>query len=114
MKRLLTIGLLSVAAVAMSQQQASAWIKFGVGAGANVSFQSGGNCIAWGALSGLPPHPHYGHGHGHPPFPLCHFKWPHVGFYGQPKPPAFKEYYFGAPAYYPGYYGDHYPAHFGH
>ena len=72
MKKFLATGLLAICAIALSQQQASAWINTKFGVGLNWGWQSGGNNFGWGAWrNGQPPGPEafqgggYGHGHGH-------------------------------------------------
>ena len=67
MKKVLATGLLAIALIAMSQQQASAWINARLGVGVNLGWQSGGNCFFWGVWHNG-EHPgqagHHGHHHG--------------------------------------------------
>lgn len=50
MKKVLAIGLLTVALAAASQQEASAWVKWNFSAGINFSYESGNNSWLWGAF----------------------------------------------------------------
>ena len=50
MKKFLVIGLLAISAMALSQQQASAWINSRFGVGMNWDFQAGGNSLLWGLV----------------------------------------------------------------
>jgi hypothetical protein len=68
MKKILAAGLLAIALIAASQQQASAWINARIGVGVNLGWQSGDNCFCWGAWHNG-PYPggsdyHHGHHHG--------------------------------------------------
>ena len=74
MKKVLAAGLLAICLIATSQNQASAWIKWNVGVGANLGWSSGGNSVLWGAYRGAQPagpdyfgghHGHHGHYHHH-------------------------------------------------
>ena len=79
MNKVLATGLLALCAVALSQQQASAWINHRFGIGFNWDIQCGGNHMGCGLWhNGPPPGPaYYGHhGHGH-----------HHSYYGQPTAP---------------------------
>ena len=49
MQKVLTAGLLAIALIAASQQQASAWTNSKFGIGLNWERQSGGNNFFWGA-----------------------------------------------------------------
>ena len=49
MKKIALAGLLALGIIAMSEQQASAWINCRFGIGLNWEFQSGGNHCLWGA-----------------------------------------------------------------
>ena len=73
MKKVLAIGMLAICAIALSQQQASAWVNHRFAIGLNWERQSGGNNWLWGGYrNGQPPGPEYApqyhHGHGHQPF----------------------------------------------
>jgi len=58
MKKFLAAGLLAICAIALSQQQASAWVNARFGIGLNWGYQSGGNNFLWGAYkNGQPPGP---------------------------------------------------------
>jgi hypothetical protein len=58
MKRILATGLLAICAIALSQQEASAWVNARFGVGLNWGYQSGGNNFGWGAFrNGQPPGP---------------------------------------------------------
>jgi len=63
MKKVLATGLLAICAIALSQQQASAWVNARFGIGFNWGWQSGGNNVLWGAWkNGQPPGPEMFHG----------------------------------------------------
>src|SRR5688572_5482034 len=68
MKKILMTGLLAISALALSQQEASAWINSRFGIGLNWDWLSGGNSFLWGAWrNGQPPGPEaYGMPHGAP------------------------------------------------
>lgn len=72
MKKIVFAGLLAVSMMAISQQQASAWINSKFGIGLNWDVQSGGNQILWGVWrNGQPPGPEAfggGGGYGGPRF----------------------------------------------
>lgn len=78
MKKVLATGILAICLIAMSQQQASAWVKWNIGVGANLGWQSGGNSFLWGAYRGGQPtgpefygyHGHHFHHHGHAEAPF--------------------------------------------
>jgi hypothetical protein len=58
MKKIVLAGLIAVSLVALSQQQASAWVNSRFGIGLNWERQSGGNNFGWGAWkNGQPPGP---------------------------------------------------------
>jgi hypothetical protein len=58
MKKIVLAGLIAVSLVALSQQQASAWVNSRFGVGLNWERQSGGNNFGWGAWrNGQPPGP---------------------------------------------------------
>lgn len=58
MKKIVLAGLIAIAAVASSQQQASAWVNSRFSVGLNWGWQSGGNNALWGAWrNGQPPGP---------------------------------------------------------
>ena len=74
MKKVFATGIMAICLIALSQQQASAWINARFGVGLNWAWQSGGNTIGWGAWRGAqPPGPevyssqHY-HNYGMPQF----------------------------------------------
>jgi hypothetical protein len=75
MQKILAIGILAIAAIACSQQQASAWVNARFGVGLNWGWQSGGNNFLWGAYcNGQPPGPEaYGFS---PPPALLYFSGP--------------------------------------
>lgn len=76
MKKFLTVGALVLTAAALSASEAQAWCNFKFGAGINMSVQSGGNTLLWGAFrNGQPPapppggfNPYYG---GYAPGPMA-------------------------------------------
>src|SRR5947209_7811332 len=47
MKRIVLAGAAAVALMALSQQQASAWCKFGIGGSFNLHFSSGGKSFTY-------------------------------------------------------------------
>lgn len=49
MKKILALGMLAIGLIALSQDQASAWVNHRFGVGLNWSRQSGGNNFGWGA-----------------------------------------------------------------
>ncbi len=58
MKKIFVAGLIAVSMLAITQQQASAWVNSKFGIGLNWDLQSGGNQILWGAWrNGQPPGP---------------------------------------------------------
>ena len=72
MKKIALAGLVAISMMALTQQQASAWVNSRFGVGLNWEMQSGGNNFLWGALkNGQPPGPEsfsgssYGHGHSY-------------------------------------------------
>ena len=114
MKKFLAAGLLAIALIAASQQQASAWVNARFGIGINAGWQSADNCWWWGAFhNGPAPGPidyHHGHHHSYfaPPVyapyvwvghPHAHANYPTPGpidsFSMAPTP-----YTYGPPAYY--------------
>ena len=74
MKKIVLAGLFAVCALALSQQQASAWVNSRFGVGLNWESQSGGNSLLWGAWrNGQPPGPegfssNFGASQGRSPF----------------------------------------------
>ena len=70
MKKLVLAGLFAIALIALSQQQASAWVNQRFSVGLSWSRQSGGNNFGWGAYrNGQPPGPEsFGGGHYDPGF----------------------------------------------
>jgi len=76
MKKLLTMGAMAVALLAVSQQQASAWKNMKFGCGLNWEWSSGGNCFGWGLWrNGQPPGPE-GFGYpGHGPYGFAPAPW---------------------------------------
>jgi hypothetical protein len=68
MKKIVLAGLVALSVMAISQQQASAWVNSKFGVGLNWDVQSGGNQFLWGAWrNGQPPGPE-GFGGGAPRF----------------------------------------------
>lgn len=66
MKRVVMMGVLALALVAVSEQKASAWHKFGFSVGMNISAEKADNNLLWGAYRNG-PHPfapNNGHGPG--------------------------------------------------
>ncbi|MSQ95729.1 MAG: hypothetical protein EXR98_14405 [Gemmataceae bacterium] len=65
MKKLVLAAVLAVSAMAITQQQASAWVNSRFSLGLNWGYQSGGNNFLWGAWkNGQPPGPEaFGAGH---------------------------------------------------
>jgi len=58
MKKIVFAGLVAVCVMAISHQQASAWVNTRFGVGLNWELQSGGNNFLWGAWrNGQPPGP---------------------------------------------------------
>lgn len=55
MKRIVMASLLALGVLSVSQQQASAWVNTKFGVGLNLGWQSGGNCLLWGAARGSQP-----------------------------------------------------------
>ena len=72
MKKFLTMGVLALAVAVLSQQQAPAWVNLNAGVGANLGFQSGGNCLLWGAYRNGQP-PGFDSGDVCPPLPFPRF-----------------------------------------
>lgn len=70
MKKIVASGLLAFCLIAMSQQQASAWVNSKFGIGLNWDYQSGGNSVLWGLWrNGQPPGPEaFGGGAGRLPY----------------------------------------------
>jgi hypothetical protein len=65
MKKIVVAGLVAVGLMAITQQQASAWINSKFGIGLNWDVQSGGNQVLWGAWrNGQPPGPEAFGGYG--------------------------------------------------
>jgi hypothetical protein len=63
MKKFLLAGLVAVSLVALSQQYAAAWCKFGMGASFNVTYQSAGKHLSWSSEQApAPPCCDPGHG----------------------------------------------------
>lgn len=50
MKKLLTAGIIAMALVVSTQQQASAWCKWNFSAGVSLSYEGGNNNLMWGLL----------------------------------------------------------------
>ena len=67
MKKIVFAGLLAISAMAIPQQQASAWVNSKFSVGLNWDMQSGGNNLLWGAWrNGQPPGPEaFGGGGGY-------------------------------------------------
>jgi hypothetical protein len=55
MKKFLLAGLIAVSLVALSQQHAAAWCKFGIGASFNCTYMSGGKHLSWNSEQPPPP-----------------------------------------------------------
>jgi hypothetical protein len=72
MKKLLSIGLLTVCALALSEHQAQAWVNAKFSIGLNYHLQSGGNNILWGVFkNGQVPGPEaFGGGGQYGPAPF--------------------------------------------
>ncbi|MBM3996459.1 MAG: hypothetical protein FJ303_20245 [Planctomycetes bacterium] len=83
MKKMFVAGLLALAAVALTQHQASAWTNHRFSIGLSWNRQAGGNSLGWGAWrNGQPPgpetfhfdygtpHHHHHHGHSYAPAPV--------------------------------------------
>jgi hypothetical protein len=72
MKKIVFAGLVALSVMAISHQQASAWVNTKFGVGLNWEAQSGGNQFLWGAWrNGQPPGPEAfggGGGYGAPRF----------------------------------------------
>ena len=69
MKKIVFAALTALSVMAISQQQASAWVNSKFGVGLNWDVQSGGNQLLWGAWrNGQPPGPE-AFGAGGVPFP---------------------------------------------
>lgn len=62
MKRFMTVCALAVAILGLSQQQASAWKKFGFNIGMNINSESADNSALWGAYRNGPVPGSKGHG----------------------------------------------------
>ncbi len=74
MKKILAIGVLAIGMMAISQQQASAWVNTRFGMGLNFDWSSGGNTLLWGLIRdgqpGAPDHQSWLHERfkqNHPP-----------------------------------------------
>ncbi len=102
MKKIVFAGLLAVCVMAISHQQASAWVNTRFGVGLNWEAQSGGNSLLWGAWrNGQPPGPEafggggggYGGGNFNAPMPAPFGAaqmpqgYPPQGFAPQAQPP---------------------------
>ena len=80
MKNFFALGILTLALVTVSHQQAHAWSNIKFGAGVNLQWQTGDNTLLWGFFrNGQVPHPYGG---GVPP----HMMNPHHGY--APVPPV--------------------------
>jgi hypothetical protein len=121
MKKVLVTGLLAICVIAISQDQASAWVNKRCGLNLSWSRQSGGNNFGWGLYrNGQPPgpeafghgfapsaYPSYGHSHG---FDASSFDMPAPAYappsYAYPMPYQFatyprpEYYYYPMPTYY--------------
>jgi hypothetical protein len=73
-KKILVLGVMAVALLAVSQQRASAWIKCNFSIGLNFSFESGNNCWFWGLFQN-------GQAPGYPTDVSCHGCCPSAGAY---------------------------------
>jgi hypothetical protein len=89
MKKLLSMGLLTLCALTISQQQAQAWVNAKFSVGLNWQLQSGNNNVFWGAWkNGQVPGPEaFGQGYGGPSM---------YGPGGMSQPPASAFPYFGS------------------
>jgi hypothetical protein len=85
MKKIVFAGLVALSVMAISHQQASAWVNTKFGVGLNWEAQSGGNQFLWGAWrNGQPPGPEaFGGGYGTPRF---NAQMPQQGFAPQGYP----------------------------
>ena len=73
MKKILVMGLLAISAIALTQQEASAWVNSRFGIGMNWDWQSGGNSALWGLWrNGQPPGPEAYGCPGGPRPPMVH------------------------------------------
>lgn len=61
MKRMFVAGMLALALAATAQQEASAWCRFNMSVGLNVSYESTGSAINWGCYSRIPSPPPCGY-----------------------------------------------------
>ncbi len=92
MKKVVLTGLLALGVLAISHQQASAWVNSRFGIGLNWDRQSGGNNFLWGAYrNGQPPGPEaFGDGFNAGGFPASPFSGPMpTPFGGAPMPQGF-------------------------
>jgi hypothetical protein len=72
MKKIFATGLLAICAIALTQQEASAWVNSRFSIGLSWNYQSGGNSFLWGAIhNGQVPGPeaYYGGGQVEPMYP---------------------------------------------
>ena len=104
MKKIILAGLVAISALAITQQEASAWINSRFGVGLNWDLQTGGNSFLWGAWrNGQQPGPEaFGAGGAGPRFGAPFGNQPIQApppFGGGPMQPQFSPtpQYFGAP-----------------
>lgn len=89
MKRFLTLCALALAGLGASEQQASAWCKFGLNVGASVNFECANSNLLWGAIRNGPA-----------PFGDNQIGWDSYGCkHGQAYPQMNCGYGYGAPTY---------------
>ncbi|HZZ80487.1 MAG TPA: hypothetical protein VFE62_18430 [Gemmataceae bacterium] len=88
MKRIVIAGLAAVCVMALTQQQASAWVNSRFGVGLNWDIQSGGNSLGWGAWrNGQPPGPEAWGGQGYGGAPMPYYQHhQHHGYTPAPAP----------------------------
>jgi hypothetical protein len=82
MKKIVFAGLIAIGAMALAQQQASAWVNSKFGIGLNWERQAGGNNFLWGAYrNGQPPGPEAFNGPGFAPAaPMPYYGPQHHGY----------------------------------
>jgi hypothetical protein len=101
MKKLVVAGLFAISVLAISEQQASAWINSRFGVGLNWDWQSGGNNFLWGAWrNGQPPGPEAFNSGAY----QARYQGPVPGLYGQGPQgyaPPMAQPYMGSPAFMP-------------
>jgi hypothetical protein len=90
MKKIILAGLVAVSALALTQQQASAWTNSKFSVGLNWERQAGGNNFLWGAYrNGQPPGPEAFNGPGYAPqAPMPYYGPQHHGYAPMTPAPA--------------------------